>query len=75
MKKLFLPIIISVTVIGCDFSGQPKDDRVPREDTTVTPIDTTIIEDGVAPVASNVTAKAKPQKKEKITCSSRPILL
>jgi len=69
MKKLFLPILISVTMIGCDFSGQPKDDRVPREDTTVTPIDTTIIEDGVAPVASNVTAKAKPQKKEKITCS------
>jgi len=54
-------------MIGCDFSGQPKDDKVPREDTTVTPIDTLIIEDGVPP--TDVNAKVKPNKKEKYVCS------
>jgi hypothetical protein len=76
MKKIipFWPIAlfilaISGSVVQCNPKAKKPGTILVTD--TIKPIDTTIIEDGVAPIATNVDAKIKPdkQKKEKIICS------
>lgn len=70
MKKLLIiPAVIAI-VIACNSPKDPQNVPVSLADTTKV-IDTTIIEDGVAPIADNTLAKGKPdkQKKEKVSCA------
>lgn len=71
MKKILFLIIASSVIFSCN----PKEKKQGPVVTTTAAdstriIDTTIVEDGPAPIADNVVTKSKPdkQKKEKISC-------
>lgn len=74
MKKLLIVLIV-ISFVGCNDNNKKKTSTpITTADTSLLPIiDTTIIEDGIAPIADNVMAKKSDkddkQKKIKISCN------
>lgn len=77
MKKLLIVLVV-ISFVSCNDNNKKKTDTpITTSDTSLLPIiDTTIIEDGIAPLAEDVAAKRidkeekeKKQKKIKVSCN------
>lgn len=69
VKMFITVVVISAIVMNCEDEKKPGTTLVTPVGDTTRPIDTTIFEDGIAPLADNAKGKSDKQKKEKVSCS------